>query len=153
MSLSAWEPTEPGGLSLVGGGVRSGKSRFALDLARSRSGRRAFVATAEPFDDEMRSRIDRHVVERGGDFFTIEAGYALEDAIGALRGNADVVVVDCLTLWISNLLVSGLEGPRIEARVSDLARLLEEGPFSSIVVTNEVGMGIVPRDGTRKALP
>jgi len=132
------------GLALVGGGARSGKSRFALELARGRAGRRAFVATAEAFDEEMRLRIDRHVADRGGDFFTIEAPRDLEATIAALRGAADVVVVDCLTLWLSNLLVLGLEASRIEARVVDLAGVLAQSPFASIVVTNEVGMGIVP---------
>lgn len=131
-------------MALVGGGARSGKSRFALELAKGRGGRRAFVATAEPLDDEMRSRIERHVGERRGEFFTVEAPHALEDAITALRSSADVVVVDCLTLWISNMLVTGVDASGIEARVGELARALEEAPFSSIVVTNEVGMGIVP---------
>lgn len=132
------------GLALVGGGARSGKSRFALELAKGRGRRRAFVATAEPFDDEMRARIEQHVAERCGDFFTVEAPHALEEATAALGDRADVVVVDCLTLWISNLLLAGVEPARIEARVGDLARALEDAPFASIVVTNEVGMGIVP---------
>jgi adenosylcobinamide kinase / adenosylcobinamide-phosphate guanylyltransferase len=132
------------GLSVVGGGARSGKSRFALELAMRRGSRRVFVATAEPFDDEMRARIEKHVLERGDAFVTVEAPHALEGAVAALSETIEVVVVDCLTLWISNLLLAGLDPPQIEVRVCDLARMLGEAPFRSIVVTNEVGMGIVP---------
>jgi len=132
------------GLVLVGGGVRSGKSAFALALARGRGARRALLATATPFDDEMRTRIARHVEERGRDFTTVEAPQALEDAIAGLRGTADVVVIDCLTLWLSNLLLADVPAAAIERRVDAVARALEGAPFSSVVVTNEVGMGVVP---------
>jgi adenosylcobinamide kinase/adenosylcobinamide-phosphate guanylyltransferase len=124
--------------------VRSGKSAFALHLARSRGARRAFVATAQAHDDEMRERIARHVEERGLDFTTVEAPYALEDAIASLARTADVVVVDCLGLWLSNLLLSDVSVARVEARVETLARALHDAPFASVLVTNEVGMGIVP---------
>lgn len=131
-------------LALVGGGVRSGKSAFALRLAMQLGPRRTFVATAQPFDDEMRARIARHVEERGRDFATVEAPLALEDAIAQLGGAMDVVVVDCLTLWLSNLLLADETEAAIEARVDALARALETAPFASVVVTNEVGMGVVP---------
>lgn len=142
--MTAYPSLAASGLSLVGGGARSGKSRFALELAKERGVRRAFVATAEPFDDEMKTRIERHVAERRGDFVTVEAPHALEEAVAALRGSFDVVVVDCLTLWIANLMVTGVAEASIDLRVAELARVLVEAPFSSIVVTNEVGMGIVP---------
>jgi adenosylcobinamide kinase/adenosylcobinamide-phosphate guanylyltransferase len=131
-------------VTLVGGGVRSGKSAFALRLAMRHPGPRVFVATAEAFDDEMRARIARHVAERADGFETVEAPRALEDAIAKLRGRAEVVVVDCLTLWLSNMLLGGEASAAIEARVETLATALREAPFASIVVTNEVGMGIVP---------
>jgi adenosylcobinamide kinase/adenosylcobinamide-phosphate guanylyltransferase len=133
-----------GRLSLVGGGVRSGKSAFALRLAMQHGGPRVFVATAEALDDEMRARVARHAAERTGRFETVEAPGALEDAVAALRGRAEVVVIDCLTLWLSNLLLGGESSPAIEARVEALAAVLRGSPFASIVVTNEVGMGIVP---------
>jgi adenosylcobinamide kinase / adenosylcobinamide-phosphate guanylyltransferase len=131
-------------VTLVGGGVRSGKSAFALRLAMRHDGPRAFVATAEAFDDEMRARIARHVAERADRFDTVEAPRALEDAVARLHGRAEVVVIDCLTLWLSNLLLAGEDSPAIEARVEALASALRDAPFASIVVTNEVGMGIVP---------
>jgi adenosylcobinamide kinase / adenosylcobinamide-phosphate guanylyltransferase len=131
-------------VTLIGGGARSGKSAFALSLAMRHAGPRAFVATAEAFDDEMRARITRHIAERASRFETVEAPRALEDAVGRLRGRAQVVVIDCLTLWLSNLLLAGEPSSAIEARVEVLGSMLRDAPFESIVVTNEVGMGIVP---------
>jgi len=138
-------------LALVGGGVRSGKSAFALRLAMRRGARRAFVATAQAYDDEMRARIARHVEERGTDFATVEAPHALEEALARLRGMVDVVVVDCLTLWLSNLLLGAVVVSDIESRVDALARALESAPFASVLVTNEVGMGIVPDSALGRA--
>ena len=131
-------------VTLIGGGVRSGKSAFALRLAMRHPGPRVFVATAEAFDDEMRARVARHVAERADRFETVEAPRALEEAIAKVHGRATVVVVDCLTLWLSNMLLDGETSATIEARVEALAAALREAPFASIVVTNEVGMGIVP---------
>ena len=133
--------------ALVGGGARSGKSAFALRLAMQRGKRRVFIATAEAFDDEMRERIARHAAERGRDFETIEAPRELEGALARLaleRLDVDVVVVDCLTLWLSNLLLGDLAREAIERRIEDLASVLASSPFETILVTNEVGMGLVP---------
>jgi adenosylcobinamide kinase/adenosylcobinamide-phosphate guanylyltransferase len=137
------------GLAIVGGGVRSGKSAFALRLAMERGARRTFVATAQAYDDEMRARIARHVDERGIDFVTVEAPLALEEAVAAT--DADVVVIDCLTLWLSNLLLADVSPAAIEGRVDALARALERAQFASVLVTNEVGMGIVPESSLGRA--
>jgi adenosylcobinamide kinase/adenosylcobinamide-phosphate guanylyltransferase len=128
---------------LVGGAVRCGKSAFALARARALGERRAFLATAEALDGEMHERIARHRAERGADFATIEEPVDLVAALRSARGY-DVVVVDCLTLWISNLLVRGCTELEADARVRALADTLAGAPFHSIVVTNEVGMGVVP---------
>jgi adenosylcobinamide kinase/adenosylcobinamide-phosphate guanylyltransferase len=88
---------------LIGGGSRSGKSRHALELARERGARRAFIATAQPLDDEMRGRIHAHQQERGPGFTTIEEPIALPAAIERHSANYDVLVVDCLTLWLANI--------------------------------------------------
>ena len=139
--------TAPRRIALVGGGVRSGKSAFALSLARSLGERRAFIATAEPFDDEMRARIDAHARERGDAFVTLEEPVALPERIASLTG-VDVVVVDCLTLWLSNLLLrdetEGREPERIEARIEALAAAVESARPHVVLVSNEVGMGVVP---------
>jgi adenosylcobinamide kinase/adenosylcobinamide-phosphate guanylyltransferase len=128
---------------LIGGGVRSGKSAFALRLAEGLGARRAFVATAQAFDDEMRRRIEAHVAERGDAFVTHEAPHALEVTLAGLR-DVDVVVVDCLTLWLSNLLLEDRTEAEIAARVEGLCDVLAAAPFHVVVVSNEVGMGIVP---------
>ena len=96
----------PPRLILIGGGARSGKSRFALARAHALGRRRLFIATAEPSDDEMRDRIARHRAERGAAFDTLEEPRALPEALAAARDH-DVILVDCLTIWISNLLVDG----------------------------------------------
>jgi adenosylcobinamide kinase/adenosylcobinamide-phosphate guanylyltransferase len=130
-------------VALVGGGTRSGKSAFALALARTRGERRVFVATAQVFDAEMRARIAAHVESRGPDFRTLEEPLALAGVLSALR-DVDVVVIDCITLWLSNLLLSQLAPAAIEARIGELATVLQAGCFHCVIVTNEVGMGIVP---------
>lgn len=133
------------GVTLIGGGARSGKSAFALRLAMRRGSRRVFIATAEPFDDEMRLRVARHARERADRFATIEAPRELEAAIERLSASPpDVVVIDCLTLWLSNLLLADLREEEIERRVDALSLELVSAPFPTVLVTNEVGMGLVP---------
>lgn len=134
---------------LVGGGVRSGKSAFALKRAEALGQRRVFIATAEARDDEMRERARNHREERGDRFHTLEVPRELVSALHELT--ADVVVIDCLTLWISNLLLDGLDANTIDARVHELARVLAERRFHAVVVTNEVGLGIVPDNALARA--
>jgi adenosylcobinamide kinase / adenosylcobinamide-phosphate guanylyltransferase len=130
-------------IALVGGAVRSGKSAFALAHAQRLGERRAFVATAEPLDDEMSARVARHRAERGTGFATVEEPRDLPGALARLEG-FDVVVVDCLTLWLSNLLVGGVGPGPIDEQVEALAAVLARRRFRAVLVTNEVGMGIVP---------
>jgi adenosylcobinamide kinase/adenosylcobinamide-phosphate guanylyltransferase len=129
---------------LIGGGARSGKSMFALRLARRLGERRWFVATAQPLDLEMRQRIERHRADRGADFTTIEEPTEIATALEGIPDQSDVVVVDCLTLWLSNLLVRGETEDRIEERLDALLAAVRRAPFHLIFVTNEVGMGVVP---------
>jgi adenosylcobinamide kinase/adenosylcobinamide-phosphate guanylyltransferase len=130
-------------VTLVGGGARSGKSAFALARAQALGRRRAFIATAQALDDEMRTRIARHVKERGAAFSTIEVPFDLPRALAGLR-DCDVAVIDCLTLWLSNLLMRGDGEDRVAGDVEVLAGVLTEAPFHVVLVTNEVGMGVVP---------
>ena len=129
---------------LIGGGVRSGKSAFALVRAQVLGTRRAFIATAEAYDDEMRERAERHQKERGSAFQTIEAPRELVPALHEASRTAEVVVIDCLTLWLSNLLLSGLDAAAIGQRVAELDDAVASRPAHVIIVSNEVGMGIVP---------
>ena len=131
-------------ITLVLGGVRSGKSRFAQMLA-ARSSSVAFVATAQPLDDEMRLKIDRHQVERPKEWRTIEEPLELDRVLTEEAPNHRVLVVDCLTLYAANL----LEAERgnlatIEERLQRLYAALRSTPCSVALVSNEVGSGIVP---------
>jgi adenosylcobinamide kinase/adenosylcobinamide-phosphate guanylyltransferase len=137
---------------LVGGGARSGKSTFALGLALGLGSRRVFLATAEARDSEMRERIERHRAERGERFRTLEVPLELPEAIADLR-SCDVAVVDCLTLWVSNLMADGTDPPGadVPARIEDLVRAIERRPCHVVLVSNEVGMGIVPLHPSARA--
>jgi adenosylcobinamide kinase/adenosylcobinamide-phosphate guanylyltransferase len=121
-------------LVLVTGGARSGKSAFAL--ARAQGG--LYIATAEAGDDEMRERIARHRQERGPGWQTLEA--PMDPA--AVLPASGVVVIDCLTLWISNLMLAGRDDAAIYAAAADLAS--KSVRCTTYAVTNEVGLGIVP---------
>lgn len=127
-------------LTVLLGGARAGKSALALELARDRGGPVVYVATAEAGDDEMAARIAQHRVERPGEWRTVEEPVALRSALASVEPET-CVVVDCLTLWVANLLARGDEVlPEAEA-VAELAAG-RSGP--TIVVSNEVGLGIVP---------
>ncbi len=128
---------------LIGGGARSGKSRFALEYAEARFTRRAFVATAQPLDSEMAERIRQHQQDRGPGWTTIEAPLDLVGALSRETGEFEVLVVDCLTIWLSNVLLDA--DKNVEEEMDHLVRCLENcGALSVILVTNEVGSGIVP---------
>ena len=125
-------------LSLIVGGARSGKSRLAEKLAHAAGLPRHYIATAEIWDEEMRARIAQHIADRGGDWVTHEAP---RDVAGAL-GRADgVVLIDCATLWLTNVMLGGGD---IQAETAGLLAAIagHQGPV--IVVSNEVGWGIVP---------
>ena len=124
-------------LILVGGGARSGKSRWALDRARKRGDRLVYVATAEALDDEMSARIAHHRSERGGEFVTVEAPLDLAGAIRSLA--CDAIVIDCLTLWLSNTM-------NMPDKTEETIAVALESTAHVIVVTNEVGCGIVPEN-------
>ena len=131
-------------LILIGGGARSGKSRFAVGCAQALGAQRLFVATAERSDDEMRERIARHLADRAGaGFDTLEEPRALAEAIDADRDH-DVILVDCLTIWISNLLVAGVPAEAVQERVGALLAVLARRRSHVVIVSNEVGMGLVP---------
>ena len=123
------------------GGARSGKSRYAQSRAEAIAGDPVFVATAEAFDDEMRERIARHRADRDARWRTVEAPRDLPAAIDALNDDKAVVLVDCLTLWVSNLLLADADIP-LAGRELCAAIARFEGTL--ILVANEVGLGIVP---------
>lgn len=137
-------------LTLIGGSVRSGKSAFALALARRIEGRRVYLATGEAVDEEMRARIARHQKSRGAGFETVEEPVDLLGALERCKG-AGCVVVDCLTFWVSNLLLRGERPETILERAGAVRAFLAKRPFRAILVTNEVGMGVVPENALARA--
>jgi adenosylcobinamide kinase/adenosylcobinamide-phosphate guanylyltransferase len=133
-------------VALVLGGVRSGKSRWALEFA-ARGRAVAFLATAEALDDEMRARIARHRAERPAGWTTVETPLALPEAIEECGRSCDLLVVDCLTLWTANLLTAEQgDRDRILAHADRLCAALARTAASVVLVSNEVGWGIVPAD-------
>ena len=146
------------GIIMVTGGARSGKSRFAQDLARELGGRTVYIATAGAEDDEMAQRIAKHQAGRPETWETIEVPLALTDAIRSCRGKADTVIVDCLALFVNNLIGEKM-GPLgendnpymdpamedyIAAEITNIVRAAAEVSGVVIFVTNEVGQGLAP---------
>ena len=129
---------------LILGGVRSGKSLRALSLAKACGGSVAFVATAQARDGNMKARIARHQAERPREWVTVEEPFDLVAACRRLVGQRDLLVVDCLTLWVSNLMLRGDRDEGIFAEADGLAKLMAERALSFIVVSNEVGSGVHP---------
>lgn len=131
-------------ITFVIGGARSGKSSFALNRASELPGEKVYIATAQAFDAEMSDRIARHKEERNSDWDTVEEPLGIAETIKGMSDNYKVIVIDCLTLWLSNLLLADKEIEReIDAFISSLFTLHSSRVF---IVSNEVGMGIVPEN-------
>ncbi len=129
-------------IMLITGGARSGKSRYAEERARSMGSRLLYVATAEPGDEEMARRIAAHRGRRGTEWTTIEAPIEIASALREKRG-FDAAVLDCVTLWLSNLMACGGES-RIERAVDEFIAAARGFGAPVFIVTNELGSGIVP---------
>lgn len=125
------------------GGARSGKSRLALERARAFGDNVVFVATLVPGDDEMRSRVEAHRRTRPSSWETVEAPRDVARAVRDARG-ARCVLVNCLTLWLSNLLCDGADAETVLAGLDDAVAAARECPAEVILVSNEVGCGLVP---------
>ncbi len=135
---------------LVLGGARSGKSRFAEGLARDTGFDRIYLATGRAWDDEMRARIAAHKVDRSNDGWTThEEPLDLIGALKALDTPDRVILVDCLTLWVTNLMME--EGRDVDADGAALASGLADIKATVIFVSNEVGLGIVPENKMARA--
>ena len=136
---------------LITGGARSGKSSYALQLAESIARKRLFVATCPKVDSEMSDRVGRHQEERRGrGWVTIESETDLSTVLSNQAKEFDVVLIDCITLWVNNILFTyeGISPPLDDHRIAELCRewLVAASSFAGTVifVTNEVGLGIVP---------
>nr|MBS0022207.1 bifunctional adenosylcobinamide kinase/adenosylcobinamide-phosphate guanylyltransferase [Gammaproteobacteria bacterium] len=133
--------------TLIIGGCRSGKTAHALALADSLGViDKIYIATCVPLDQELRERVDIHRRERGEGWITREVPLALAEVIMETAAENRVILVDCLTLWLSNLLMEGLENERLEDCFGALAEALGAAGGPVILVSNEVGGGIVPEN-------
>lgn len=128
---------------LVLGGARSGKSAYAERLAKNHDGPLIYLATAQARDDEMTARIASHQLRRGEKWQTIEAPVALATSLQSNSRPGAFVLVDCVTLWLTNILLSGAE---VETAVNELAGLVAEFQGTIVMVSNETGLGIVPEN-------
>ncbi len=132
---------------LVTGGCRSGKSKYALKLANSRPGKKFFLATAQPLDEEMAERIQKHRQERGKEWVTFEEPINLADVFKKLDDDPQsVLILDCLTLWISNLLMESTPKEKLLGYVNEWLDCCSRFKGTLICITNEVGAGIVPEN-------
>jgi len=131
-------------LIFVTGGCRSGKSQFALDYANRHFHKKLYLASCEALDEEMGKRIEDHKKRRGLDWQTVEEPVKITEAIRQHQNDAEVILLDCMTLWLSNLLMRQESDHEIINEVSRLMDTVNQGQPSFIFVSNEVGMGIVP---------
>ena len=129
-------------ITVVTGGARSGKSTYAVELGTRHSGPVVFVATAPPLDGDMEARIARHRAERP-DWPTVEEPHDVSNAVRSASADS-MVIVDCVTLWVSNLMWRGDSDADVEAAARSLAEVLHSTPAHVVLVTNEVGLGVHP---------
>ena len=146
--MAAASSTQISRVTLILGGARSGKSAHGEALAEGNSGALVYLATAEARDDEMATRIAAHRARRGSRWTTVEEPLELSDALANAASPDGAVLVDCLTLWLANLIEAGRD---IEAEGSALAAALASLPGDVILVSNEVGLGIVPDNAHARA--
>lgn len=135
-------------LTLVLGGARSGKSRYAEALFQGQGGTCCYVATAQAFDDEMEARIAAHRARRDSRWHTQEAPIDLETALHSAAASKQPILVDCLTLWVSNLMLAEMD---VDAQVRKLLDSLTRLDVPLVMVSNEVGLGIVPDNALARA--
>jgi len=136
---------------LIIGGCRSGKSSHALRLAEEIQGKKIFIATCIPHDDEMKKRVANHRKERSRNWETVEAPLDLSEAISECALRADVVIADCLTLWISNLMMAKTGEKKTAMEINRLVHSIKNAPSPVILVSNEVGAGIVPENALARS--
>lgn len=126
------------------GGARSGKSSYAVELAKKLNKRTVFIATCTSFDDEMKERIKMHKAQRPKEWKVIEEGKDISSVLTNLKNKYEIILIDCLGMWISNLLSDGLNDKEVEEEVLRLIKSISKFKGVTILVSNEVGMGIVP---------
>lgn len=139
-----------GKITFILGGARSGKSAYALNLAQKHK-KVAFIATGQALDKEMRQRINLHKRARPSHWQTFEEDKKITSALKKIGNNFDCVIIDCLTLWVSNLILAKNTQSAIEEQARFLVKTLKNIKTNSIVIANEVGLGIVPQNKLARA--
>jgi adenosylcobinamide kinase/adenosylcobinamide-phosphate guanylyltransferase len=146
-------------ITFIIGGSRSGKSSFALQEASKLDGQKVYIATAEALDEEMKQRIEKHKAERGSEWDTVEEPVAISSLLLELKNKYSAILLDCLTIWLSNLLIktqnTELRTQTVEDSIAELIDTLQKQKKEQraasderrlVIVSNEVGMGIVPEN-------
>jgi adenosylcobinamide kinase / adenosylcobinamide-phosphate guanylyltransferase len=133
-----------GKILFVLGGARSGKSSYAVDLAKSQNKKTAYIATCIPYDDEMNERVRLHKEERPSGWATFEEPSNLTHLFKDLDSKFEIVILDCITLFITNLMQNGLNESDIKDKINEMMTILKDVSYNSIIISNEVGLGIVP---------
>lgn len=137
---------QTGKIIFVLGGARSGKSSYAIKLAETFGRKVAFIATCQPLDKEMQRRIVLHKKSRSARWQTFEEPQAISSLLKKNRNKFEVILIDCLTLLVSNLLLKNLKEDAIENEINMILSILKKSKAKSIIVSNEVGLGIVPKN-------
>lgn len=133
-----------GKITLILGGARSGKSTYALILAKKHKQKAAFIATCQALDTEMKQRIKLHKNSRPADWQTFEEPYDILKVLKKIDSKFGCIIIDCLTLLVSNLILSNFKKDAIESKIKGIFDYLKKTGGRSIIVSNEVGLGIVP---------
>ena len=128
------------GHHLILGGAKSGKTSYAEQMALNMGDKPVYLATGQAWDDEMSAKIDAHTIQRGPDWITVEAPIALDHALKAVPRD-NVVLIDCLTMWLTNLMLAEAD---IDAATDRVLKVLKSRKAPTVIVSNEVGQGIVP---------
>ena len=132
-------------ITFILGGAKSGKSAYALKLAKNHK-KVAFIATCEPLDREMRKRITLHKNRRPSHWKTFEEPQDLTSLLKEISLKFDAIIIDCLTLMISNLMLKGFREIAIKSKINKMLGILKKIKAQSIIVSNEVGLGLVPEN-------
>jgi len=133
-----------GKITLITGGIRSGKSSYALTLASGKESK-VFIATSLPFDDEMKVRIERHKKERDASFQTIEEPIHLASALKSVRHDMDIIIVDCIAVWLGNIFHFRKQVSMEMPEISNFLNAIKKFSIRTVIITNEVNMGLVDR--------
>lgn len=141
-------------ITLLTGGARSGKSSYALTLAEEKDCKRAFIATSASIDEEMETRIRNHKAEREGRYDTFEEQFKVEKIVESIVKDYDIAVLDCLSTWLGNIYYKNNDNEEsVKERVDAFILFLKNSNFNMdlIIVTNEVGYGIIPENALARS--